>query len=693
MNTDSSENKKLYEYLKSIELNPNLSSNLGEVIFKDQAGEQSETLKNLSKINIFVGANNTRKSRFLREVLKGIGRSDFYKKGLEQLSILLENKGNLITNIFNRQVVINKEGQPYYPISSINNFNQNDLINPFNLFKNRIKDKNYAEVEKLIKDEKFLLSILQNIEIIVVYNTNSGINISVNENNLIDFKEYFNQNLSDIFNLFNQIKTLIESDLKKIYVPNVRTMRNYEKGTLEEIINLETVRPLSQHTKDKYGFDENIIIQDGQNLFADFFNKRNSSNDNLDKIKKYQNFLSEVFFEGQPVEMITDIKDKHINLKIGEEKDRLIYELGDGIQQIISLTYPLFFYEYGIMLIEEPEMWIHPGLQKRLMKVFYDSKWAKDNKYSYSENFVFFIATHSNHIVDSINDTDLTSLFLVKKQQQKLILNHIPTGNKNILDELGVSNSSLFLANCVIWVEGISDKIYFNSYLKAFLNYLKNVENEIELKEEKEIWKKLKNKNLIEGIHYCFAFSGGNNLFHLDFSENEEAEKDVKESVIIRFLCNRNMVIVDNDNEKNSYLKKVLKDNLGNNFHELEVREVENLLPMEIIAKALPSLRKSLKNIESSVFLTQLTNNKNFEPINGKLGQFLNNKIKRFLVNNNINTELNFKGDSGSIKDKTDLAIASAPIIEEMGYQKMTPEAKKTAIKMLEFICRENNFN
>ena len=98
-------------------------------------------------------------------------------------------------------------------------------------------------------------------------------------------------------------------------------------------------------------------------------------------------------------------------IKIGQESQRPVYLLGDGIQMIIILLWPFFFKKSGIISIEEPELYIHPGFQKKFIQFVCTSEKTR--------HFQIFIATHSNHIVDSINHSDLVSLYTVSKQIKK----------------------------------------------------------------------------------------------------------------------------------------------------------------------------------------------------------------------------------------------------------------------------------
>ncbi|MCP5768268.1 ATP-binding protein, partial [Klebsiella pneumoniae] len=67
-----------------------------------------------------------------------------------------------------------------------------------------------------------------------------------------------------------------------------------------------------------------------------------------------------------------------VNIKIGEDKQRPIYELGDGLQQAIILTYETYMKEYDedgnkqtyAFFIEEPELHMHAGMVRQLMNFY-----------------------------------------------------------------------------------------------------------------------------------------------------------------------------------------------------------------------------------------------------------------------------------------------------------------------------------
>ena len=57
----------------------------------------------------------------------------------------------------------------------------------------------------------------------------------------------------------------------------------------------------------------------------------------------------------------------------------------------------------------------------------------------------------------------------ISKDNNKFKVINSSPNDIDILNQLGVNNSSVFMANCTIWVEGISDKIYLNKYLKTYI--------------------------------------------------------------------------------------------------------------------------------------------------------------------------------------------------------------------------------
>ncbi len=88
-----------------------------------------------------------------------------------------------------------------------------------------------------------------------------------------------------------------------------------------------------------------------------------------------------------------------------QEKVRNLYLLGSGAQSIIYLTAAIYYLKnYDLMLVDEPELHLHPELQKRLGKLF--------RKLSREFDIQFIVATQSPFIISDLTGDD--SVYILK---------------------------------------------------------------------------------------------------------------------------------------------------------------------------------------------------------------------------------------------------------------------------------------
>ena len=139
-------------------------------------------------------------------------------------------------------------------------------------------------------------------------------------------------------------------------------------------------------------------------------------------------------------------------------------------------------------------------------------------------------------------------------------------------------------------------------------------------------------------------------------------------------------MIADNDNTKEGTAKykrkEHLKDLLGDNFYELPVTEIENLLPQKTIEQIL------IKQNPSCVVLIKekFAEERNYK--NLKLGSYLDNKLFR-------GAELRkYSSESGAIKNK--LVFCQAALEHLTDYDMLTNEAKALVESIVVFV-RANN--
>src|SRR5262249_2421412 len=105
--------------------------------------------------------------------------------------------------------------------------------------------------------------------------------------------------------------------------------------------------------------------------------------------------------------------------------------------------------------MEEPECHLHPKLLRRFMALLPDYGKAQ-----------FFFSSHSSVVLDSLPERGKIYLFSqTAKGNCKAELAQGVVAHHDALDVLGISGSSLLQANCAIWVEGPSDRLYLREWL------------------------------------------------------------------------------------------------------------------------------------------------------------------------------------------------------------------------------------
>lgn len=123
--------------------------------------------------------------------------------------------------------------------------------------------------------------------------------------------------------------------------------------------------------------------------------------------------------------------------------------IGGGNQEILALTYQLTK-EEGIFGLEEPEIHLNPKLARQLFNVLKELSNEKQ----------MFIATHSTVFVDN---ADLNNTWIVRREHKETKVIRIEERNelKNIVYELGIKPSDIFFSNSIIFVEGMTENVFF----------------------------------------------------------------------------------------------------------------------------------------------------------------------------------------------------------------------------------------
>jgi len=154
---------------------------------------------------------------------------------------------------------------------------------------------------------------------------------------------------------------------------------------------------------------------------------------------------------------------KSLDLRVKEGNFHIsATELGEGIQNALVLSILQAFEERrkkgAILLIEEPEMFLHPQMQRSLNKTF--RKIGETNQIIYT--------THSPHFVSV---PDYHEVLLVRKDGNGSYVtkSDLPTNTKRrekLIKELDPERSELFFASRLLLVEGDTEKLVLPEYAK-----------------------------------------------------------------------------------------------------------------------------------------------------------------------------------------------------------------------------------
>lgn len=248
------------------------------------------------------------------------------------------------------------------------------------------------------------------------------------------------------------------------------------------------------------------------------------------RLERINSFVREVL-QRDTAELLVphDAETVHVAL---EDRVLPLSRMGAGIEQVVLLAAICTEYENSLVMIEEPDAYLHPTLQRQLLHYL---KRRTTNTY--------LCSTHSAALLDT-DEGNVWGVDWDPEQGTKSQSVTSADGRASLAHRLGFRASDLVQANFVIWVEGPSDRIYLKR------------------------WLEIQNPKLLEHVHYSFIMYGGVLGEHL--SASDEASGRISRGRLDDFILvsriNRNSVfvmdsdLVSVDNPLSTYKTRIIEE-------------------------------------------------------------------------------------------------------------------------------------
>ncbi|WP_194469231.1 ATP-binding protein [Bradyrhizobium sp. CCBAU 51753] len=183
------------------------------------------------------------------------------------------------------------------------------------------------------------------------------------------------------------------------------------------------------------------------------------------RFDKYNEHVREIFPAIQRVSVFTVGEEFEVRLwSVAPETEREdlaipLRESGTGVGQVLAILYVVMTVPNGVIVIDEPNSFLHPGAAKKLIQVL--------KRY---EQHQYVLATHSAELISTARP-DIIHLVSWADGESKI--ERIDATKlddlRTVLTEIGVSFSDVFGYDRAVWVEGTTEEICFPIILERLL--------------------------------------------------------------------------------------------------------------------------------------------------------------------------------------------------------------------------------
>ena len=396
-------------------------------------------------VNLIVGGNNTGKSTLINELGRAI--SDGYipnstTKWIKQVSLIAENPKEEISSMFE------EVENGHISIRDLGNI-----------------ERGYFTLKSGFKPNRQNVRSLDRLD---SYGANELEKIAISDGRTLNIDRGSDKNtIFDNNHLLRELLAQVQLSIEKC---DTRLQEQFED-------NIDSI--MDNYTQNSYSMtrsllkDEKLLKQLSKNIWEVFGIKIG-----FDDLRQGRRSLR-ILPPRSPSRKLEEVK----RATIWRETSPLIREQGDGLRAYLKLVFNVFDEFYKIMIIDEPEAFLHPPQRRALGEIL--------AKTAISNNKQLFVATHdaefikgvligSSHNRDGKNSNDV-SVFRTTINEEKRAINscNLQTVSKYVENNQKIQRvesnkyseeflSSLFYRKTIL-VEDEFDKFFYERYSSLYM--------------------------------------------------------------------------------------------------------------------------------------------------------------------------------------------------------------------------------